>query len=107
MQSNLKMTKDLIPFWSASMIAGGVAGTCAKTAVAPLERVKILFQIRSVHYPWTGFFSTATTIQKIIKNEGALGLWKGNTATVVRIFPYAAIQFYSYETSKKVRYLCI
>jgi hypothetical protein len=33
-----------------TLLAGGVAGCVAKTAVAPLDRVKILFQAGSPHF---------------------------------------------------------
>ena len=47
----------------------------------------------------TGVFSTVT---KVIKREGPLGLYRGNGAQMVRIFPYAAIQFTTYEFYKQV-----
>lgn len=89
-----------IPSWLISFLSGGIAGTVAKSACAPLERVKILFQIRSVHYPYAG---VVKTLQSIYYNEGVIGLWKGNTATIVRIFPYAAVQFMAFEKYKTVR----
>jgi len=82
-----------------NFIAGGIAGTVSKTAIAPLERVKILFQIGSSHYPYSGVIPTLT---QITKREGFLSLYKGNFAMAVRIFPYAAIQFMTYEKLKKL-----
>jgi solute carrier family 25 protein 16 len=38
---------DFMPVFAKEMIAGGVAGAFSKTAIAPLERVKILLQVRT------------------------------------------------------------
>lgn len=37
---------DGIPVYVKELIAGGAAGAFSKTAVAPLERIKILFQVK-------------------------------------------------------------
>ncbi|XP_034148766.1 graves disease carrier protein isoform X1 [Esox lucius] len=82
-----------------SFVAGGVAGCCAKSTIAPLDRVKILLQAHSPHYKDLGVLAT---LRAVPKKEGYLGLYKGNGAMMVRIFPYGAIQFMAFDKYKKV-----
>mmetsp|Transcript_14214 Transcript_14214/g.38797 ORF Transcript_14214/g.38797 Transcript_14214/m.38797 type:complete len:311 (-) Transcript_14214:71-1003(-) len=81
------------------LIAGGTAGMVSRTVIAPIERVKILFQISKA-----GTCSTTTQywhyVPKIYKEEGLIGFWKGNGAAVIRVVPYMSITFVSYEEYK-------
>ncbi|KAJ8361505.1 hypothetical protein SKAU_G00180300 [Synaphobranchus kaupii] len=86
-------------YWVRSFAAGGVAGCCAKSTIAPLDRVKILLQAQNHHYKHLGAFAT---LRAVPKKEGFLGLYKGNGAMMVRIFPYGAIQFMAFDNYKKI-----
>lgn len=41
-------------------------------------------------------------MRDIRRSEGAKGLFKGHSATLLRIFPYAAIKFLTYEQIRAV-----
>lgn len=86
-------------YWLRSFAAGGIAGCCAKTTIAPLDRVKILLQAHNPHYKDLGVFAT---LRSVPQKEGYLGLYKGNGAMMVRIFPYGAIQFMAFDQYKKL-----
>ncbi|XP_015794325.1 graves disease carrier protein isoform X1 [Tetranychus urticae] len=90
--------KNDINFFAKTLLAGGVAGMTSKTAVAPLDRIKILLQAHNTHYKDHGVFSG---LRGIVEKERLLGLYRGNGAQMVRIFPYAAVQFLSFEIYKK------
>ncbi|KAI5988597.1 mitochondrial carrier domain-containing protein [Pisolithus albus] len=82
-----------------SGLAGGIAGCVAKTAVAPLDRVKILFQASNPDFQkyagsWTGAFRAGLAIYR---DSGIRGLLQGHSATLLRIFPYAGIKFMAYD----------
>lgn len=82
-----------------TFVAGGLSTCCAKTSTAPLERLKILFQAQNQHYKNMGVFRALKTIYH---KEGPLGYYRGNGALMLRVFPYGAVQFVSYEQYKKV-----
>ncbi|XP_057493620.1 mitochondrial carrier protein CoAc2 [Actinidia eriantha] len=87
-----------MPLFVKELIAGGVAGGFAKTVVAPLERVKILFQTRRAEFQSVGLLGS---FKKIAKTEGALGFYRGNGASVARIVPYAALHYMAYEQYRR------
>lgn len=69
-------------------IAGGIAGAVAKTSIAPLDRIKVLFQTT------TRAFSISTAwneVLRILSEEGICAFWKGNLVQMLRIIPYTAI----------------
>lgn len=85
----------------ASFIAGGVAGAVSRTVVSPLERLKILFQVQGVgRDEYKG--SVGKGLAKIWREEGFKGMMRGNLANCVRIVPYSAVQFGSYNLYKKL-----
>eukprot|EP00241_Pyramimonas_parkeae_P017930 CAMPEP_0114304610 /NCGR_PEP_ID=MMETSP0059-20121206/15884_1 /TAXON_ID=36894 /ORGANISM="Pyramimonas parkeae, Strain CCMP726" /LENGTH=382 /DNA_ID=CAMNT_0001427731 /DNA_START=102 /DNA_END=1250 /DNA_ORIENTATION=+ len=100
------------------LLSGGMSAIVARTVVAPLERVKMDFQIRSAH-PATvlqasaqaGRGASLATFSKhvgrqglrqslvaILKAEGLRGLWKGNGVNLIRTAPYKATNFYVFDT---------
>uniref|UniRef100_A0A1J3DXB9 Mitochondrial adenine nucleotide transporter ADNT1 n=1 Tax=Noccaea caerulescens TaxID=107243 RepID=A0A1J3DXB9_NOCCA len=89
---------DSMPLFAKELIAGGVTGGIAKTAVAPLERIKILFQTRRDEFKRIGLIGS---MNKIGKTEGLMGFYRGNGASVARIVPYAALHYMAYEEYRR------
>jgi solute carrier family 25 (mitochondrial carrier protein), member 16 len=55
--------------------------------------------VHNVHYEKFGILES---FYRIVQQEGFLSLYKGNGAQMLRIFPYAALQFTSYEFYKRL-----
>lgn len=80
---------------SSLLISGAAAGGVSKLLTAPIDRVKIMYQVSS-----TRAFSIRSGIQtaaEIVRTAGVSGLWRGNSIAVLRDVPYAAILFSSYS----------
>ena len=91
-QQNQRLPQEI-----KNLIAGGLAGMVAKTVVAPIDRIKILYQVTSAPFHLSDI---PNVISRIIREEGFIALWKGNTATMIRVFPYAGIQFMVFNKCK-------
>jgi solute carrier family 25 (adenine nucleotide translocator) protein 4/5/6/31 len=87
------------------LAAGGTAGAISKTAVAPIERVKLLLQtqdsnprIQSGEIPrYTGI---GNCFMRVSREQGMASFWRGNMANVVRYFPTQAFNFAFKDTIK-------
>jgi len=72
------------------LVCGASAGVAAKSAIAPIERIKMSFQLS------TEKFSLFKCYEKLIstaKQDGILKLWKGHSANIARVAPYAALHY--------------
>eukprot|EP00913_Durusdinium_trenchii_P012286 g11536.t1 len=90
---------------SEHFVCGGIAGMVARTVIAPVERIKIIYQINSKNsgrdHGWLRI------ITKVMDESGGglqkvTAFWKGNSVAVLRVFPYLGVQLASNETSWQV-----
>ncbi|ORC92511.1 putative ADP,ATP carrier protein 1, mitochondrial precursor, putative,ADP/ATP translocase 1 [Trypanosoma theileri] len=87
-------------------MVGGVAAGVAKTAAAPIERIKLLVQNQGemikqgrLDKPYAGVVDCFT---RTVQTEGVYALWRGNLSNVIRYFPTQALNFAFKDTFKRM-----
>lgn len=84
---------------------GGVSAAIAKTAVAPIERVKLLLQVQEVSKQISQdqrYKGIVDCFVRIPKEQGFNSFWRGNLANVIRYFPTQALNFAFKDVYKTV-----
>jgi solute carrier family 25 (mitochondrial adenine nucleotide translocator), member 4/5/6/31 len=90
-----------------NFLAGGVSGAVAKTATAPIERVKLLIQTQDANPKiisgevarYTGIVDCFV---RVSKEQGIKAFWRGNLTNVIRYFPTQAFNFAFKDGIKEV-----
>ena len=85
--------------------AGGISGAVAKTATAPIERVKLIIQTQDANpliksgqvARYTGIGNCFT---RVYQEQGLKAFWRGNFTNVIRYFPTQAFNFAFKDTIK-------
>jgi len=87
------------------LASGGTAAAISKTAVAPIERVKLLLQVQDASKTITAdkrYKGIIDVLVRVPKEQGFAALWRGNLANVIRYFPTQALNFAFKDTFKKL-----
>ncbi|KAL9313295.1 hypothetical protein ACSQ67_018747 [Phaseolus vulgaris] len=80
----------------ASLIAGACAGVTSTICTYPLELVKTRLTVQRDVYD-----GLLHAFVKIIREEGPAELYSGLAASLIGVVPYAAANYYAYDTLKK------
>jgi len=91
--------------FALDFILGGVSAAVSKTAVAPIERVKLLLQTQAANKKLAGdkaYKGIVDVLVRVPKEEGVSAFWRGNLANVIRYFPTQALNFAFKDTYKKI-----
>jgi len=89
--------------FALDFMLGGVSAAISKTAVAPIERVKLLLQTQDANDKLAGrkYKGIADVFVRVPQEEGFSAFWRGNLANVIRYFPTQALNFAFKDTYKK------
>ena len=98
--TNTSLSTYFFKNYLPSVIGGGCSAIVTKSAVAPLERIKLLKQSQSYYSSqnYTGLFQS---IRYIRKSEGFSGFYRGNYSNIIRITPAYLLKFPLNEFYKK------
>ena len=69
---------------------GGISAAVSKTAVAPIERVKLLLQVQDKIKGITEeekYKGIVDCFVRVNREQGFVSFWRGNLANVIRYFP--------------------
>jgi solute carrier family 25 (mitochondrial thiamine pyrophosphate transporter), member 19 len=89
------------------LFCGAYAGAVARMFVAPLDVVKIRFQVQPEAPQMYKYKSSLSAIRNIAATEGVRALWKGNIPALMMVVPYASLQFGAFYQLRQARLLRI
>lgn len=96
--------KDPMSF-AKDFLAGGISAAVSKTAVAPIERVKLILQVQAANKQiakGSEYKGIIDCFVRIPKEQGFGAFWRGNLANVIRYFPTQALNFAFKDVYKQV-----
>lgn len=96
--------KDPMSF-AKDFLAGGISAAISKTAVAPIERVKLILQVQAANKQIAAgkeYKGIVDCLVRIPKEQGFAAFWRGNLANVIRYFPTQALNFAFKDVYKQI-----
>ena len=102
-----KLAAVHLPFGSGDAVSGITASVLSKTAVFPLDTVRKRLQVQGpTRSRYIGGAripvyerGVINTLRMILRKEGAIGLYRGLTVSLVKAAPSSAVTMWAYERS--------
>ncbi|KAI3775456.1 hypothetical protein L1987_50032 [Smallanthus sonchifolius] len=91
-----KLGEKSKPRLPESLIAGAVAGISSTICTYPLELLKTRLTVQRGVYN-----NLVDAFLKIVKEEGPAELYRGLTPSLIGVIPYAASNYFAYDTLRK------
>jgi len=84
------------------LLCGCLTGATVKTFIAPIERVKFLFETQTMFVPpeQRKYTKIYKTVVSVAKTEGFTGFFRGNLTNLLRIVPSAGIKLATFDMYK-------
>jgi hypothetical protein len=90
-------SNETTPKKTALRLVAGVCSTIVvRTLLAPMERVKLEYQLNRTALP------VGLVMSKVLKSEGIKGFWRGNGINLLRVCPYKAINFAAFDSFRAI-----
>lgn len=83
------------------LVAGLFSGVTTRMVVAPLDVLKIRYQLQDTAQGQRLYTGLVRSAAKIVRDEGVAALWKGNVSAVAMSSVYAATAFATNQQVKK------
>lgn len=84
------------------LLCGGFAGITAISVTYPTDLIRKRLQMQSFSLDVPRYSGIFDCVEKIVKQEGIIGLYRGLSISYVKSFPTLAIQFWAYDTLKEL-----
>jgi len=85
---------------------GSISGAVAQTISYPFDSVKKRLQAQNLGTISKKYNGMMDCFDKVIREEGVIALYRGTLPNMLRIAPYAAVMFTTYEEAKKFLISC-
>jgi solute carrier family 25 phosphate transporter 23/24/25/41 len=82
--------------------AGALGGAVSRTATAPIDRLRTVYQVKSVDFTHPSELSIRKLWSGMILEGKWHGLWRGNVVNVLKTAPENAIRLATYEKFKQI-----
>lgn len=90
------------------LVLGCISGAVAQTGAYPFDLIRKRFMASSKAEGMlkTEYKGTLDGFRQIVKEEGWLGLYKGTVPNLLKVCPYAAIMWATYEQMRRFMQFC-